>query len=424
MCKTAFTNGVITLFLLFLVSPSWADIKTLTITSDTRPVILFEKFGFTQTGHVAIAISNVSLAVPQLNPSRLGFFLLSEESLSQVLLEIQQDPGNFCILDSRHIMLLFTFHDLSLPFNTTYSVTSPGDHSFFFVNCVPESSISMTLHIEFFNLDPNGSRNYLSHGQTNLPSLFFLFSIAYFTFLLFWLHLCYSNKRSLHRIHLFMTLLLLINTLNVFSAGEVHHHVKVTGTPHGWDVLFYIFHSIRVVLLFIVIVLIFLRERGTNVLMIGIVIMVIPLQILASVAFVVISKTGPFIKDWVTWNQVFFLIDLVSCGAIIFLIFCSIRLRYKTHGKAGTGSNNSDKMILMKRFFFLVIGYLFFTRFLMFVLKTFLDYKYRWVSNLAEETVAFAFCVVMLYMFRPMEKEEYFLIDAKEEHVAEIVVKE
>ncbi|KAL6575804.1 hypothetical protein OROHE_000785 [Orobanche hederae] len=80
------------------------------------------------------------------------------------------------------------------------------------------------------------------------------------------------------------------------------HYVKVTGTPHGWDVLFYIFQFIRVVLLFTVIVSIgtgwsffkpALQKNEKKVLMI-----VIPLQVLANIASIVIGETGPFIKDW------------------------------------------------------------------------------------------------------------------------------
>lgn len=293
MGKTALTTVV--LLLLFLVSPSTAEIKSLTITSDARPMILLEKFGFTHTGHVWIAVSEVSVAAAaaQPDPSRLGFFLLSEESLLQVLIEIQQNPS-FCVLDSRYITRLFTFRDLSPPptasFNRSYPVTSPNEFSLFFSNCAPETSVSMAVRTELFNLDADGSRDYLSAGQTQLPTLFSLFSLCYLVFFASWLYLCYTNKRSVHRIHLLMATLLLMKALNLICAAEDKHYVKVTGTPHGWDVLFYIFQFIRVVLLFTVIVLIgtgwsflkpFLQEREKKVLMV-----VIPLQVLANLTSV------------------------------------------------------------------------------------------------------------------------------------------
>jgi len=175
------------ILLLFLFSPSTVEIKSLTISSDTRPMILFEKFRFTHKGHMSIAVSSVSVGVVssavQPEWSRLGFFLVSEESLLQVLMEIQQNPS-FCILDSHYIFVLFTFRDLSPPptasFNRSYPVTSPNEYSLFFANCAPETSVSMVVHTEAYNLNSDASRDYLSAGQTQLPSLYFLFSETLF----------------------------------------------------------------------------------------------------------------------------------------------------------------------------------------------------------------------------------------------------
>ncbi|TKY52850.1 integral to membrane [Spatholobus suberectus] len=433
MGKTAFTTGVFALLLLLLVCPSRAEIKTLTITSDTRAMILLEKFGFTHTGHVSIAVSSVSVVTAsqsQPDPSRLGFFLLSEESLLQVLIEIQQNPS-FCVLDSRYTTHLFTFRDLSPPpaasANHTYPVTIPNEYSLFFANCAPETTVSMSLHTELYNLDGD-SPDFLSAGQTQLPTLFSLFSVAYFAFLAIWLHLCHSNRRSLHRIHLLMAALLLMKALNLLCAAEDKHFVKVSGTPHGWDVLFYIFQFIRVVLLFTVIVLVgtgwsflkpFLQEREKKVLMI-----VIPLQVLANIASVVIGETGPFIKDWVTWNQVFLLVDIICCCAIIFPIVWSIRSLRETSKTDGKAARNLAKLTLFRQFYIVVIGYLYFTRIVVFALKTIAAYKYQWVSNLAEETASLAFYVVMFYMFRPVERNEYFVLDEEEEEAAEIALRD
>ncbi|KAJ6924155.1 hypothetical protein NC652_017451 [Populus alba x Populus x berolinensis] len=364
-------------------------------------MILFEKFGFTPTGYVTISVHSVSVAssLNAGNPvsSRLGFFLLSEESLLQVLLEIQQNP-NLCVLDSHYILSLFTFRDLLPPplssFNNSYPVTAPNEYSLFFANCAPETRVSMSVKTEIYNLDRDGSRDYLSAGLTQLP------------FLGLWSYVLYSNKRSVHRIHLLMGGLLLMKALNLICAAEDKHYVKVTGTPHGWDVLFYIFQFIRVVLLFTVIVLIgtgwsflkpFLQEKEKKVLMV-----VIPLQVLANIASVVIGETGPFIKDWVTWNQ-------------------SLRETSKTDGKA---ARNLAKLQLFRQFYIVVIGYLYFTRIVVFALKTIAAYKYQWVSNAAEETASLMFYMVMFYMFRPVEKNEYFVLDEEDEEAAELALRD
>uniref|UniRef100_A0A803N5X9 Uncharacterized protein n=1 Tax=Chenopodium quinoa TaxID=63459 RepID=A0A803N5X9_CHEQI len=375
----------LSLLILTLIPLSIAEIKTLKFISDSRPMILFEKFGFTHTGRVNVAVSSVSvtsnLSPPE--PSRLGFFLLSEESLLQVLLEIQQNPS-FCVLDSQYTTHLFTFRDLSPPpassFNQSYPVSIPNEYSLFFANCNPESSVTMTVHTEMYNVEFNGVKDYLPAA------------------------------------------------LNLICAAEDKHYVKVTGSPHGWDVLFYMFQFLRVVLLFTVIVLVgtgwsflkpFLQEKEKKVLMI-----VIPLQVLANVASIVIGETGPFIKDWVTWNQVFLLVDIICCCAIIFPIVWSIRSLRETSKTDGKAARNLSKLTLFRQFYIVVIGYLYFTRIVVFALKTISAYKYQWVSNAAEEIASLVFYVIMFYMFRPVERNEYFALDDDEEEAAEMALRD
>ncbi|CDP06670.1 unnamed protein product [Coffea canephora] len=420
--------------LVTLVPSASAEIKTLKITSDSRTMILFERFGFTHTGHATISVSSVSvvssLSTP--DPSRLGFFLLSEESLIQVLLELQQTQS-FCVLDSKFITPLFTFRGLSPPpassFVHSYPVTSPNEYTLFFANCAPESKVSMAVRTELYNLDNMGRvKDYLSAGLTQLPALYFTFSMIYFGFLGFWMYYCCKNRLSVHRIHVLMSLLVVMKALNLLCAAEDKHYVKSTGTPHGWDVLFYIFQFIRVVLLFTVIVLIgtgwsflkpFLQEREKKVLMI-----VIPLQVLANVASVVIGETGPFIKDWVTWNQVFLLVDIICCCAIIFPIVWSIRSLRETSKTDGKAARNLAKLTLFRQFYIVVIGYLYFTRIIVFALRTIAAYKYQWVAFAAEEIASLAFYTVMFYMFRPVEKNEYFVLDEEEEEAAEMALRD
>ncbi|KAL6326714.1 hypothetical protein AAG906_010888 [Vitis piasezkii] len=427
MAKTM-ENLLVAVTFLSLMAASVAEIKNLKITSDARHMILFEKFGFTHTGQVSIAVSGVSVEATSAATgtpanSRIGFFLLSDESLLQVVQESTQNP-NFCVLDSQFTIHLFTFLDLTpnrIAFNHTYPVKIPNEYSLYFANCNPESLVTMSVHTEIYNLD-NGVKDYLSAGQTQLPALFFLFSLAYFVFLGYWSYYCSKNKRSVHRIHLLMTALVLMKALNLLFAAEDKHYVKVTGTPHGWDVLFYIFQFIRVTLLFTVIVLVgtgwsflkpFLQEKEKKVLMI-----VIPLQVLANVASVVIGETGPFIKDWVTWQQVFLLVDIICCCAILFPIVWSIRSLRETSKTDGKAARNLAKLTLFRQFYVVVIGYLYFTRIVVFALRTIAAYKYQWVSNAAEEIASLAFYLVMFYMFRPVEKNEYFVLDEEEEEVA------
>lgn len=192
--------------------------------------------------------------------------------------------------------------------------------------------------------------------------------------------------------------------------------------------LFYIFQFLRVVLLFTVIILIgtgwsflkpFLQEKEKKILMI-----VIPLQVLANIASTVIGETGPFIKNWVTWNQLFLLVDIICCCTIIVPIIWSIRSLRETSKTDGKAARTLAKLTLFRQFYILVIGYLYFTRIIVFALETIAVYNYQWVAKAAEELASIVFYMVMFYMFRPIASNEYFIIDDEEEVAAEVVLRE
>ena len=63
----------------------------------------------------------------------------------------------------------------------------------------------------------------------------------------------------------------------------------------------------------------------------------IPLQVLDNIATVVIDETGPYAKDWISWNQVFLLVYMICCCAILFPIIWFINNLHQdahTDGKA------------------------------------------------------------------------------------------
>lgn len=442
--RSAAILSFIAVLILSLQSPSLAEIKTLTITADARPMILFEKFGFTPRGSVNITITSASFSPSPLSsiapdPSLFGFFLLSDENLIQATFnqeqQQQQNPNpsanpNLCVLSSPYVGVLFTFKDLAFgAYNNSFPIALPDEYSLFFANCAPGSVVSMNVRTEMFNTRPDGTRDYLSVGQSPVPSIYFLFFLAYSAFFATWIYFCiFKNRLSTHRIHHLMAGLLLTKALNLMFAAEDQHYIRSTGTPHGWDVLFYLFQFLKGVLLFTVIVLIgtgwsflkpFLQEKEKKVLMI-----VIPLQVIANIASVVIGETGPFIKDWATWNQVLLLIDIICCCAILFPIIWSIRTLKETSKTDGKAARNLAKLTLFRQFYVVVIGYLYFTRIVVYALRTITAYKYRWVSTAAEEVASLAFYVFMFYMFRPVVRNEYFVLDEEEEEAAQAALRE
>jgi len=51
----------------------------------------------------------------------------------------------------------------------------------------------------------------------------------------------------------------------------------------------------------------------------------VPLQVFANVATIVLDESGPAVKGWFTWRDIFHLLDIICCCAILFPIVWSIK---------------------------------------------------------------------------------------------------
>jgi hypothetical protein len=103
----------------------------------------------------------------------------------------------------------------------------------------------------------------------------------------------------------------------------------------------------------------------------------------------------------VTWNQIFLSVDAAYYHAVLFLVVWSmhsLRESFKTYVKE---ARTLAKLTLFRQFYVVMIGYLYFTRTIVYAHRTITNYKYRWVSVVAEEVSTMAFYMFMFYMFRP-----------------------
>ncbi|KAH7571815.1 hypothetical protein ACOSQ2_014878 [Xanthoceras sorbifolium] len=421
-------------FMISIIIPgSLSEIKDTRIVYDSRPLIMFERFGFAESGEVAISIKDVSWRSKQqkteFNPSSLGFFLVRDSSFSRILNESQNTDG-FCVLSSRYVKLIFKLENLvanSLNNNGSITIDDPDEYNLLLGNCQPEFEVSMNVITEMYNLR-DGQKNYLPAGQTHLPKLFFIFFIIYTCFFALWLFVCIKQRQTVDKIHLIMAALLIVKALKMICASEDKTYVSKTGTPHGWDVAFYIFGFFKGIMLFTVIILIgtgwsflkpYLQEREKKVL-----ITVIPLQVLENIAYVVISETGPATKDWMAWNQMFLMIDVICCCAVFFPIVWSIRSLREASKTDGKAARNLEKLTLFKQFYIVVVGYLYFTRIVVSAIGAMVNYRYEWVVHACAEGASLVFYIFIFYNFQPIEKNPYLVIDDVEESVAGQILEE
>ncbi|KAF8006843.1 hypothetical protein BT93_K0993 [Corymbia citriodora subsp. variegata] len=394
------------LLLVSLVSHSNADIKTLTLTSDPRQIILLHKFAFTHHGQVSISASEVyvtSSSLYALDHSRLGFFLLPKEALHQVLLEEEQN-ANYCILNSFYTIPLFTFRDLSPPphrfLNGTYPVNYPSEYSLFFAKCDPVAHVSMNMHTELFNLDSNGSKDYLLNGQSRLILLFIVFSFAFFFLSVLWAYSCYCNMESTNWVHLLITGLINVKTLSLICAGLDMYFVKLTGTHHVISSLI-IMASIIIGFFFFKP---FLQEKEAKVLIVAIMLQVLPNLAFPFVVTMGDARSGVMVL-LASMSMVCTYTFLVTVGRSIWLL----RKAAKTDEKAGMRLANIKEFAL---YYVLAIGYLYVSAMVAYDLRIVMAYEYHWVSNAVEEGVNLRIFLVMLSLFRPVIE---FILDAEDE---------
>ncbi|KAK6935618.1 Transmembrane protein GPR107/GPR108-like [Dillenia turbinata] len=413
-------------FFALLISVSIAEIRFTEIRHDDRSIIPFDEFGFTHRGRLELNVSQILFSVsgPNVDLSKVGFFLCTRDSWFHVLKQIE-DAEITCALNSDAIKLVYTFNRLNTEnnFNAPFRIVDPDQYTLVFANCLQQIRVSMDVHSAMFNLEGRTNRrDYLSAGKTVLPRVYYLFSVIYFVLAGVWIHLLYKKRLTVYTIHFFMLAVVILKALNLLCEAEDKSYIKRTGSAHGWDVLFYIFSFLKGITLFSLIVLIgtgwsflkpYLQDKEKKVLMI-----VIPLQVVANTAQVVLNETGPFAQSWFTWKQIFLLVDVICCCAVLFPIVWSIknlREAARTDGKAAV---NLMKLTLFRQYYVVVICYIYFTRVVVYALETITSYRYLWTSVVAGELATLAFYVFTGYNFKPEAHNPYFVVDDEEEEAA------
>ena len=194
----------------------------------------------------------------------MGFVLISGAQFPSINTETEYadaDPGGgggFCVLTSEHALPVLRLNDV-LPGGATSTVTidDPGEYAVVLSNCQDGVEVTMDVRTEMYNVRrPDGTRDYLPVGLQPLPAIYAVVSAVYVAFLAGWVWTCSRQRAAAERIHAVMGALLLFKALKTACAAEDAWFVERTGTPHGWDVTFYVFGFFKGVLLLTVILLI------------------------------------------------------------------------------------------------------------------------------------------------------------------------
>ncbi|KAK2719373.1 protein GPR107-like [Artemia franciscana] len=295
-----------------------------------------------------------------------------------------------------------------------------GLYNLNFHHCVTDKSsvppVSLTVEIVEMNGD-----NYLSAGEMPLPKLYFCASIFYFLAFAVWIScLAKSSKQEVYKIHYLMALLVFLKAVSLALHGLNYTFIRRDGYHiEAWAVLYYVTHLLKGAVLFITIILIgtgwafvkhILSERDKKLFM-----LVIPVQILANVAYIITEESEQGNVGHMTWSEMFILLDLVCCGAILFPVVWSIRHLQEASQTDGKAAMNLEKLKLFRHFYIMVVCYIYFTRIIVYLLKITVPFQYTWLDELFFEVATFTFFVFTGYIFRPALNNPYFLMAEDDE---------
>jgi len=291
------------------------------------------------------------------------------------------------------------------------SKAEEGLYNLYFHNCPVSNMKRVPMAIQIDIVEKNGA-NFLSAGEAPLPYMFGVLSVLFFGTAIFWLRVLRKNREFTYKVHYLMFVLILLKSLDLMFQAVNYHFISKDGTPaESWEVLYYITHLLKGALLFTTIVLIgtgyffikhVLSDRDKKIFMI-----VIPLQILANTAQIVMESTEEANTQYTTWKELFILVDLLCCGAILFPVVWSIRHLQEGSQTDGKAALNLAKLKLFRHFYVMIVCYIYFTRIIVYLIKITVPFQYMWLDDFFNNAASFVFFVLTGYKFRPAPDNPY-----------------
>ena len=377
------SSSFLFLFSLFLAVPICHSlIHSLVVQNDYRHFFEIETFGFRVGGQLNITVEDFTINhITHLQRENLtykvGFMLRPSNNQIDYMKDFDQSSQKACIFDDikpNDIIL-----DLSNPlcwekFSTTFIIPShaAGLYSFIFARCKPQSP-EVTINFKMNAMFVNPGPDYLSAGDAPLPEMYMFFFIIYSIVSLVWYRIiCRQSTERRNFLHFLMAGVLSLKCFTLFFESLRYHYISQSGSSEGWSIVYYIFSSLKGMMLFLVIVLIgsgwtlvkpFLASREKN-----IILAVLCLQILNNIAIIVLEESSPGSIGWFNWNDILHLVDILCCIAVLYPIFWSIHHFRQAAEVDGKARDNLLKLQLFRQFYVLVLCYIYFTRVIVYLL--------------------------------------------------------
>ncbi|XP_016408979.1 protein GPR107-like isoform X2 [Sinocyclocheilus rhinocerous] len=303
-----------------------------------------------------------------------------------------------------------------------------GLYNFYFYNCYSmpinqDSSVSDMLPFSIdINIKEKNPDSFLSAGEIPLPKLYICMSMFFFLIGTLWIHVLHTHSSDVYKIHWLMAALPFTKSLSLIFHAIDYYYISNQGFPiEGWAVVYYITHLLKGALLFITIALIgtgwafvkhILSDKDKKIFMI-----VIPLQVLANVAYIIIESTEEGSSEYGLWMEILFLVDLLCCGAILFPVVWSIRHLQEASATDGKAAINLAQLKLFRHYYVMIVCYIYFTRIIASLIKVIVPFQWKWLYQLLDELATLTFFFLTGHKFRPASYNPYLLLSVEDEDV-------
>ncbi|KAK5640013.1 hypothetical protein RI129_010824 [Pyrocoelia pectoralis] len=305
-------------------------------------------------------------------------------------------------------------------FNTSFvmsilSSTEEGLYNLYFYNC-PNYDSNKQVSLNFrIQITEENVGNFLSAGEMQLPALYCTMAILFLLSGSFWVFLLRQSRHPVFKIHYLMAALVFLKALSLAFHGMNYHFIERLGVHLStWAVLYYIAHLLKGTLLFVILLLIgtgwtfikhILAPRDKRLFMV-----VIPLQVLANVAEIILEESEEGAREHHTWRDIFILVDLLCCGCILFPVVWSIRHLQQASVTVGKVATSLRKLKLFQHFYIMIVCYIYFTRIVVYLLRITVPFQYGWLDEMFREMATYVFFVLTGYTFRPASHNPYFSV--------------
>uniref|UniRef100_A0A669AYR4 G protein-coupled receptor 108 n=1 Tax=Oreochromis niloticus TaxID=8128 RepID=A0A669AYR4_ORENI len=310
----------------------------------------------------------------------------------------------------------------SQQFRMVFGSEAEGLYSLKFHYCQnrePGIDRAYSFAVEVTEKNPDG---YLSAAEIPLSRLYLYMAGVFFTAALVWVYNLMKHSYSVFKIHWLMAALAFTKSTSLVFHSINYYFINTEGHPiEGWAVMYYITHLLKGALLFITLALIgtgwafvkyILSDKEKKIFMI-----VIPLQVLANVAYIIIESTEEGSSEYYVWKEILFLVDLICCGAILFPVVWSIRHLQEASSTNGNDAMYLEKLKLFRHYYVMIVCYIYFTRIIAILLKITMPFRWQWCYEFLVEVSTLIFFVLTGYKFRPASNNPYLQLPQDKDDV-------